>query len=83
MVVFDLDPGDEGNIFKSCEVAFLVKAVLAKLKLKSLVKVSGSKGIHLHVPLNTNVTYEMTKSFAQSIAQFLERDRLGDGKNKT
>jgi bifunctional non-homologous end joining protein LigD len=74
MVVFDLDPGEEANILKSCEVAFRVKVVLDKLKLKSLVKVSGSKGIHLHVPLNTNVTYEMTKSFAQSIAQFLERE---------
>jgi bifunctional non-homologous end joining protein LigD len=74
MLVFDLDPGEEANILKSCEVAFLVKAVLDKLKLKSLIKVSGSKGIHLHVPLNTNVTYEMTKSFAQSIAQFLERE---------
>jgi bifunctional non-homologous end joining protein LigD len=74
MVVFDLDPGEEANILKSCKVAFLVKAVLDKLKLKSQVKVSGSKGIHLHMPLNTNVTYEMTKSFAQSIAQFLERE---------
>jgi bifunctional non-homologous end joining protein LigD len=77
MVVFDLDPGEESNILKSCEVAFLVKAILDKLKLKSLVKVSGSKGIHLHVPLNTNVSYEMTKSFAQSIAQFLEREHPG------
>jgi bifunctional non-homologous end joining protein LigD len=77
MVVFDLDPGEESNILKSCEAAFLVKAILDKLKLKSLVKVSGSKGIHLHVPLNTNVTYEMTKSFAQSIAQFLEREHPG------
>ena len=50
MVVFDLDPGEEANILKSCEVAILVKAVLDKLKLKSFVKVSGSKGIHLHVP---------------------------------
>jgi len=74
MVVFDLDPGEQANILKSCEVAFLVKAVLDKLKLKSLVKVSGSKGIHLHVPLNTKVTYEMTQSFARSIAQFLERE---------
>ena len=73
MVVFDLDPGEETTILKSCEAAFLVKAVLDKLKLKSLVKVSGSKGIHLHVPLNTRVTYEMTQSFARSIAQFLER----------
>jgi bifunctional non-homologous end joining protein LigD len=74
MVVFDLDPGDETNILKACKVAFLVRALLDKLKLKSLVKVSGSKGIHLHVPLNTKVTYEMTQSFARSIAQFLERE---------
>jgi bifunctional non-homologous end joining protein LigD len=74
MVVFDLDLGDATNIVKSCKVAFLVKALLDKLKLKSLVKVSGSKGIHLHVPLNTRATYEMTKSFARSIAQFLERE---------
>jgi bifunctional non-homologous end joining protein LigD len=74
MVVFDLDPGDTTNIVKSCKAAFLVKALLDKLKLKSLVKVSGSKGIHLHVPLNTRATYEMTKSFARSIAQFLERE---------
>ena len=74
MVVFDLDPGEEASPLKSCEVAFLVKALLDKLKLKCLVKVSGSKGIHLHVPLNTKVTYEMTQSFARSVAQFLERE---------
>ena len=73
-VVFDLDPGEQANILKSCEVALLVKALLDQLKLKSFVKVSGSKGIHLYVPLNTKATYEMTQSFAKSVAQFLERD---------
>jgi bifunctional non-homologous end joining protein LigD len=57
MVVFDLDPGEQANILKSCEVALLVKALLDQLKLKSLVKVSGSKGIHLYVPLNTKATF--------------------------
>jgi bifunctional non-homologous end joining protein LigD len=74
MIVFDLDPGEKANILNSCEAAFLVREVLDKLELKSLVKVSGSKGIHLHVPLNTRVTYETTQSFAKSIAQFLERE---------
>jgi bifunctional non-homologous end joining protein LigD len=74
MLVFDLDPGDQANILNSCEAAFLVREVLSKLELKSLVKVSGSKGIHLHVPLNTRVTYEATQSFARSIAQFLEHE---------
>lgn len=73
MLVFDLDPGEGADILSSCEAAFRVKELLDQLKLKSWVKVSGSKGIHLHVPLNTEVTYDMTQAFAQSIAQYLER----------
>jgi bifunctional non-homologous end joining protein LigD len=71
MVVFDLDPGEGSTIRRSAEVAFLLKDVLDQLGLESLIKVSGSKGIHVHVPLNTKVTYEMTQAFAQSIAQYL------------
>jgi bifunctional non-homologous end joining protein LigD len=71
MVVFDLDPGDGSNILRSAEVAFLLKGLLDQLGLQSLIKVSGSKGIHVHVPLNTDVTYDMTQPFAQSIAQYL------------
>ena len=64
MVVFDLDPGDGANILKSCEVALMVRDVLERLQLQSFVKVSGSKGIHLHVPLNTAITYEAIQPFA-------------------
>ena len=74
MVVFDLDPGEGADIVKSCEAALLVKGLLDRLNLKSLVKVSGSKGIHLHVPLNTGITYESTQAFAQSIARLLETE---------
>jgi bifunctional non-homologous end joining protein LigD len=74
MVVFDLDPGEGANILRSCEAALLVKTLLDRLKLKSFVKVSGSKGIHLHVPLNTEVTYEATQAFAKSIAELLENE---------
>ena len=72
MVVFDLDPGEGADILDSCEAAFLVKDLLDRLNLKSFVKVSGSKGIHLHVPLNTELTYETTQPFAKSVAQWLE-----------
>jgi bifunctional non-homologous end joining protein LigD len=71
MVVFDLDPGEGADILQSCEAALLVRALLERLNLESFVKVSGSKGIHLHVPLNTRTTYDATQSFARSIAQFL------------
>jgi bifunctional non-homologous end joining protein LigD len=71
MVVFDLDPGDGASLVQSCEVAFLLRDLLDRLALESLPKVSGSKGIHVHVPLNTQVTYDMTQAFAQSVAQYL------------
>jgi bifunctional non-homologous end joining protein LigD len=74
MLVFDLDLGEGADILSACEAAFHVKDVLDRLNLKSFVKVSGSKGIHLHVPLNTKVTYEVTQPFAKSIAQLLERE---------
>ena len=75
MVIFDLDPGDGADILSSCEVAFLLKDLLERLDLESFVKVSGSKGVHLHVPLNTPVTYEATQPFAKSVAQLLENER--------
>ena len=71
MVVFDLDPGEGASLVQSCQVAFLLRDLLDRLALKSLLKVSGSKGIHVHVPLNTPVTYDMTQAFAQSVAQYL------------
>jgi bifunctional non-homologous end joining protein LigD len=74
MVVFDLDPGDGADILSSCKAALLVKKLLERLNLESVVKVSGSKGIHLHVPLNTPVTYDTTQPFARSIALALEKE---------
>jgi bifunctional non-homologous end joining protein LigD len=68
MVVFDLDPGDGADILLAGQAAFLVKDLLDRLDLRSFVKVSGSKGIHVHVPLNTRVTYEASRPFAKSIA---------------
>jgi bifunctional non-homologous end joining protein LigD len=77
MVVFDLDPGDGMNILRAGEVAFFLKELLERLNLKCFVKVSGSKGLHLHVPLNANVTYEATQPFANSVAQLLASENPG------
>src|SRR6185369_5815524 len=74
MVVFDLDPGEGTTILAACEIALRIRELLGRLKLKSFLKVSGSKGIHLHVPLNSGATYAATQPFAKSIAEALERD---------
>ena len=47
-------------------MALHVRSVLEALNRESFVKVSGSKGLHLNVPLNSEVTYEMTKPFAEN-----------------
>ncbi len=68
-VVFDLDPGEPAGLLDCGEIALHLKKVLEALKLECFVKVSGSKGLHLTVPLNTDVTYEMTQPFAKAIAE--------------
>lgn len=72
-VVFDLDPGEPAGVLDCGRVALHLKKVMAGLKLESFVKVSGSKGLHLTVPLNSDVTYEMTQPFAKAIAELVAR----------
>ena len=72
-VVFDLDPGEPANILDCGKIALHLKGVFDALKLKSFVKVSGSKGLHLSVPLNSAVTYEMSQPFAKTVAELVEQ----------
>jgi len=73
-MVFDLDPGAPATIVECARVAFWLKEVFDAFGLEVFAKTSGSKGLQLYVPLNTPVTYEQTKPFAQSLAQRLERE---------
>ena len=53
-LVFDLDPGEPASVLDCCAVALHLNEVFESLGLKCFAKVSGSKGLHLAVPLNTN-----------------------------
>jgi bifunctional non-homologous end joining protein LigD len=70
-LAFDLDPGPPADILTCCEVALRLKAVFDSLKLKSFPKTSGSKGMQVYVPLNTQVTYEKIKELARQLAGFM------------
>jgi bifunctional non-homologous end joining protein LigD len=72
-LVFDLDPGEPANLLDCGRVALHLNEVFQSLGLQCFVKVSGSKGLHLAVPLNTKTTYEVTQSFAKTIAELGER----------
>jgi len=51
-----------------------LKDVLDGLGLQSWPKVSGSKGLQVYVPLNSGVSYSVTRPFAKAIADLLARE---------
>jgi len=72
VLAFDLDPGPPAGLTECCEVALLLRDVLSELGLDSWVKTSGSKGMQLYAPLNSDVDYTQTKPFAHALARLLE-----------
>ncbi|MDQ6779418.1 MAG: DNA ligase D, partial [Actinomycetota bacterium] len=72
-MVFDLDPGEGAGILECCEVALVLHGLFDQLRLTTVVKTSGSKGMQVYVPLAPGATYEQTKPFARRIAELLEQ----------
>jgi bifunctional non-homologous end joining protein LigD len=74
VMAFDVDPGAGAGLPECCEVAFLLRDALAQLGLESFAKTSGSKGIQIYVPLNSeDVDYDHgTKALSKALARHLE-----------
>lgn len=70
-MVFDCDPGEGANILQCARVALMLRDVLQQLGLDSYVKVSGSKGLQVYVPLNSPITYEETQPLAKGLAELM------------
>ena len=76
-IIFDLDPSDDVGFPEVIEVALLVKQLLDLAGLESFPKTSGSRGIHVLVPIARRHGFEATRSFAAVIAGALERAHPG------
>ncbi len=72
-VVFDLDPGPGATVLDCCRVGLELHDLLEQLGLTAVVKTSGSKGLHLAVPVHTAATDDETKSFALAVGQLLAK----------
>ena len=72
-LVFDLDPGAPAGLAACIPLALEIRDLLADLGLRSFVKSSGGKGLHLIVPLGGTATFAQTKGFAHALAQALEQ----------
>ena len=72
-VVFDLDPADDAGFAEVMHVALLVKEALDLVALESFPKTSGSRGIHVLVPIARRHTFEEAREFASIVAGALAR----------
>ena len=67
-VHFDLDPGDGATFDQVRECALIVRDALEALRMKPLVKTSGSKGLHVYVPIVRGPVQKDVWTFAKALA---------------
>jgi bifunctional non-homologous end joining protein LigD len=72
LLVFDLDPGPPAGIEKCCEVAVLVRDLLAEDGITLYAKTSGSKGMQVSAPIGTDDP-DLPSRYAHAIAKQLEK----------
>ena len=72
---FDMDPVPGADFAKVREAALIVAEALDALGMKSYPKTTGSKGIHIYVPIVRGPTQKDVWTFAKSLAQILDQRR--------
>jgi bifunctional non-homologous end joining protein LigD len=73
-LIFDLDPGDDVAWDAVIAAALAVRDRLEALGLRSFVKTSGGKGLHVVLPVEPTVAWDDAKAFTRSIAEALAKD---------
>ena len=67
-VAIDLDPGEGTSFSTVLDVARWVRDELESLKVPSVPKTSGSRGLHVYIPLPPGTSYESGMLFCQIVA---------------
>ena len=68
---FDLDPGAGATFSRVIESALIVREALELLKMRPLAKTTGSKGMHVYVPIVRGPEQKQVWLFAKALAQEL------------
>lgn len=74
-LVFDLDPSD--GLAAVPTAAGILHDLLEEVELVAFAKSSGSRGVHIHVPLDGSVDFDEARRFARDLAD-LAADRNPD-----
>ena len=67
-VAIDLDPGDGAAFAQVRDVACWVRDELEALQVPGFPKTSGSRGLHIYIPLPADTSYESGQLFCQIVA---------------
>lgn len=70
-LIFDLDPAPKVPWTEVVAAAHELKKVLKGYDLKTFVKTTGGKGLHVVVPINPEYDWEQVKLFAHTLVDFL------------
>jgi bifunctional non-homologous end joining protein LigD len=70
-MTFDLDPGEGVAWVQVQEAAELVRAMLEELSLRSFLKTSGGKGLHVVVPFKPSLGWDEVKGLSKALVEHL------------
>jgi bifunctional non-homologous end joining protein LigD len=69
-IILDFDPSD-ADFNKVRKAALLAKEILDQQNLHCFVKTTGSRGLHLHIPLKANREYTEIKPISKKLAEYI------------
>ncbi len=73
-LIFDLDPSDEDFSKVKFAAKKLRKLLKYELGLTTFVQTTGSRGLHLIIPLSKKENYNTVRNFAQKAAMFISKE---------
>jgi bifunctional non-homologous end joining protein LigD len=74
LLLFDIDPEPPASIEEATKVALLLKKKLDQIGLKSYVKISGKKGLHVVIPILREHGFRETRALVHMIGQQLAKE---------
>jgi len=77
-IIFDLDPAPDVPWSKVIDGARLVREVLEEAGLRSFVKTSGGKGLHVVIPIVPEQEWDVVKEWSRHVAEHLAQVRPDD-----
>ncbi|MAZ28277.1 MAG: DNA ligase D [Cytophagaceae bacterium] len=71
--VIDLDPSPHNSFDEVLQTARKVKEILDRAKIEGYCKTSGSRGLHIYIPMANEYSYEEVRNFIKLLCHFVQQ----------